>query len=482
MPVSDADFADGSTVAASRRDAGLGSRRGRAEGDSVLKPGDFVGRFEVVSLLGRGGMGAVYLADDPELDRRLAIKLVRRHEPGSVGEAATARLQREAQAMAKVTHSNIVTVYDVGRYLEQLFISMEYVPGGTLRRWLGERTRTLPEILAMFCSAGRGLAAAHAVGVVHRDFKPDNILVSSEGDAKVVDFGLAVDGIPIDAVEDADVEGDTGVMRTRLTSTGAVVGTPAYMAPEQHEARPTDARTDQFAFAVALYEALYGKRPFAGSSMTALVESVMAGRIQPVDRGEVPEAVHEVIVRAMSTEPDDRFADMETMLDALSRGTERRPRRRRLLGVVGVVAVAGVGTWGWLRDPEAVAGAAADDLSAECEFSLPDGWDALTDRERATHIFEVGSTAYAEADYAKATGCYQRSWTLAPEPELLFNLGMTLQRWAEVTEGEERRDLLLRAKAEFERYKNTIEVGEPTERVDDMLGKVESQLGLGLGR
>ena len=300
-------------------------------------------------------MGAVYLADDPELDRRLAIKLVRRHEPGSVGEAATARLQREAQAMAKVTHSNIVTVYDVGRYREQLFISMEYVPGGTLRRWLGERTRTFPEILAMFSSAGRGLAAAHAVGVVHRDFKPDNILVSSEGDAKVVDFGLAVDGIP-----HLRGGGRRRGGRHRGDADAAYVHGRGGRHAGVHGARAARGSADRFrartsfAFAVALYEALYGKRPFAGRSMTALVESVMAGRVQPVERGEVPEAVHEVIVRSLSTEPDERFADMETMLDALSRGTERRPpaatpargdrsRRRRRAGHLGLVARSGAG-------------------------------------------------------------------------------------------------------------------------------------------
>jgi len=243
--------------------------------------GPRVGRFEVTATLGAGGMGVVYLAKDPDLGRKVAIKVVLGHADGSSGDRHRHRLRREAQAMAQISHPNLATVYEVGQYRGHVFIAMEYVRGCTAREWLEAETRTWSEIVNTFAAAGRGLAAAHAAGIVHRDFKPDNALVGVDGTVKVLDFGLAV-GVIAD-------ESDLGGLprRTRnpslalsLTQTGAVCGTPAYMSPEQHLGDCSDARTDQFSFAVALFEALYGHRPFAGEGLIDLAASVLLGRME----------------------------------------------------------------------------------------------------------------------------------------------------------------------------------------------------------
>src|SRR5690606_14002911 len=218
-------------------------------------------------VLGEGGMGVVYAAYDEDLDRRIAIKVLR----DSYGDAAAReRMVREAQAMARLSHPNVVQVHDVGDQGGQLYVAMEFVKGMTLRTWLSEQDRPWREIRAMFVQAGRGLAAAHAEGLVHRDFKPDNVLIGGDGRARVADFGLAgAAGVP-----DSDSESlpDSVVIRvgrqsafnTALTLAGTIMGTPAYMSPEQHRGVATDARSDQFSFCVALWGAIYGEPPFAG--------------------------------------------------------------------------------------------------------------------------------------------------------------------------------------------------------------------------
>ncbi|MCB9561907.1 MAG: serine/threonine protein kinase [Kofleriaceae bacterium] len=228
-----------------------------------LTPGTRVDRYEIVAWLGAGGMGVVYEAFDPELRRRVALKLVRAIRPGATWEA---RLLREAQAMAQLSHPAVVPVFDVGSYDGGVFVAMELVDGGTLKGWLQAERRSWRAALTTLIAAGRGLAAAHAAGLVHRDFKPDNVLVGKDGRVRVTDFGLA-------RIAAADTDGDDGgadVDRARpaagvadvLSRPGAIAGTPAYMAPET-AAGVADARSDQFAFCVTLYEALYGERPFA---------------------------------------------------------------------------------------------------------------------------------------------------------------------------------------------------------------------------
>ncbi|MBZ0232031.1 MAG: serine/threonine protein kinase, partial [Deltaproteobacteria bacterium] len=209
-------------------------------------------------------MGRVFAAYDPRLDRRVAIKvLLARARSEQWRTQAHARLLREAQAMARLSHPNIVTVYEVGELGADLFIAMEYVKGATVRGWLEAEPRDWRDVIEVFLQAGRGLAAAHAAGLVHRDVKPDNILVGDDGIVRVTDFGL------VGATGGSEAR-DGGALTGELTETGTIVGTPRYMAPEQHRGAAVDARTDQFAFGVALYEALYRQRPFAGDTAAEL--------------------------------------------------------------------------------------------------------------------------------------------------------------------------------------------------------------------
>ncbi|MBL8743732.1 MAG: serine/threonine protein kinase, partial [Myxococcales bacterium] len=235
--------------------------------------GQTIGRYRVIGRLGEGGMGAVLAAHDPELDRTVALKILHESAGDERGELRD-RLAREARAMAKLAHPNVVAVYDVGAdpASGQLFVTMELVDGTTLRDWL-RTPRSSRAILDVFMAAGTGLAAAHAAGLVHRDFKPENVLVGRDGRVRVGDFGLAR---PPRGAAASDAP-----LSPTLTRTGAIIGTPAYMAPEQFLGEAADARSDQFAFAVALFEALRGERPFAGASLRELSENVVAGRLSP---------------------------------------------------------------------------------------------------------------------------------------------------------------------------------------------------------
>jgi eukaryotic-like serine/threonine-protein kinase len=313
----------------------------RGVGD-VYPRGTAIGRYIVLGVAGHGGMGVVYRAYDPELQREVALKLLRGRRSARQG-AAEARLRREAQAMARVSHPNVLPVYDVGVFDARVWIAMEFLVAETLADWLESTPRPWQAVLAMFIQAGRGLAAAHEVGLVHRDFKPQNVLIGPDGRARVMDFGLArvaaadseisgdVDGI---AIEDYD---------TQLTAAGSVVGTPRYMAPEQHFARPIDARADQFGFCVALYEALYHVRAFVGESLPELARRKHEGDLSQRDAGlELPGWLRKVIVRGLAGDPDERHPSMVALLDELGRDPTAR-RRRVLLGVgAGVIAIAGV--------------------------------------------------------------------------------------------------------------------------------------------
>ncbi len=242
--------------------------------DEILGPGDLVGRFIVHRILGMGGAGVVYAAHDPELDRTIALKILRR-ELTERGDAR-ARFLREAQALARLSHPNVISVYDVGAAEGRVFIAMEYIHGQTFADWVARSDPSWLEIVAVLVKAGRGLSAAHAAGLIHRDFKPANLLVGVDGRVVVTDFGLAR------AVMEADAEADSSAARAlprssafadSITRTGATQGTPAYMAPEQHQGQPADARADQFSFCVTLHEALYREHPFLPLS-SSLSESV----------------------------------------------------------------------------------------------------------------------------------------------------------------------------------------------------------------
>ena len=254
-----------------------------------VERGSKVGRYTILERVGQGGFGEVFAAYDPDLDRKIAIKFLRRGREGGSAKAE-ARLLREAKTIAKLSHPNIVTVYDAGTFGARVFVAMEFVDGATLKDWLAERPRARREILDVFRHAARGLAGAHASGLVHRDFKPGNVMVSKDGRVLVMDFGLVRQ---IGAADDEASEPAASALAAEneldLTRTGELVGTPAYMAPEQLQGERTDARTDQFSFCVALYAALYGERPFAGEEVLELRTNVLAGRVRPVpDRANVP--------------------------------------------------------------------------------------------------------------------------------------------------------------------------------------------------
>ncbi len=305
-----------------------------------LSCGASVSRYIILSLLGEGGLGRVYLAYDPELDRKVAIKLMR--DGAGASEEVTARLLREGRAMARLAHPNVVVVHDIGMSALGPFIAMEVVEGGTLRQWLAAAPRTWQQIRDMFVAAGRGLEAAHAVGLVHRDFKPSNVLVGLRDQVLVTDFGLARafgdarEGAPID--DGLRLPG----FDAALTRTGTVMGTPAYIAPEQLRGRTVDARADQFSFCVSLYEALFGVRPFAANDLVDYLRAVAKGEPQPAPaRREVPSALRKALLRGLADDPTKRHGDMGELLRALT--WDRRARRRHLALGLAATAIAGAG-------------------------------------------------------------------------------------------------------------------------------------------
>lgn len=315
--------------------------------------GAFAGRYEIRECVGLGAGGTVYAAYDPELERIVALKVLRgggeTREDGSTRPEA--KWTREAKTMAKVVHPNVVAVHDVGVADEHVFIATEFVEGGSLDDWFKESKRSWSEVVAVFVEAGRGLAAIHDCGLVHRDFKPHNVLVGRDGRPRVTDFGLARLLPGLDEFADqqtaehvlASVELDeTIATRTR---TGMVVGTPAYMSPEQWRSQPADARSDQFSFCVALYQGLTGRRPFGGRTSLQLAERVANGEVAPFGNDpRVPRWLRRIVMRGLSVVPDDRFASMNAMLEALADGPHRARRRWTTAGLIaGFVSVAGLG-------------------------------------------------------------------------------------------------------------------------------------------
>ena len=306
-----------------------------------LARGTTIGRFLVVQEVGRGGMGVVYAAYDPELDRKVAIKLLAPGLPIGARELE-ARFRREAQTMARLVHPNVVTVLDFG--LDEsvapprLFVAMEYVEGSTLRTWLHARPRSVDEILDAFLAAARGLAAAHAAGIVHRDFKPDNVLIDREGHVRVTDFGLArAFGPETNDPTESGITSRSEISSGELTADDTVVGTPVYMAPEQIDGVHVGPAADQFAWCVALYEALYGCRPFPHRSLEERSTAIARGQLaSPSVRRSVPTRLQRAIVMGLRAAPSDRHSSMQSMVRAIERG-----RRRRLGRAVLLVAAAG---------------------------------------------------------------------------------------------------------------------------------------------
>ena len=390
--------------------ATVGGSGGYAIDEAPPQPGDRIGTFVVQRVLGAGAMGVVVLALDPELDRPVAIKLLAPHYGD--GDVARQRLIREAQAVARLSHPNVVSVHQVGTHGERVYMVMEFVDGGTLAQWMRAQPRSVAEIVGVYRQAAQGLAAAHAAGLVHRDFKPDNALIGRDGRVRVSDFGLVT---PTGAEAG---HGPTGTVNSeadaRLTQTGALLGTPAYMAPEQFAGLPVDARSDQFALCVALFEALHGVRPYGGDNVGQLYASISAGKLEPARRADVPASLQGAIVRGLSADPHARHASMEALVAALAQvpaapRTSGPPVAVAVAGLVAVLAIGGgVTAWALTRGDDGAAangaevakapdaGTASDPADA-CPAPR-DGWEGGWDDTRREQLRNaLASTGYAPA-------------------------------------------------------------------------------------
>ena len=366
------------------------------------RPGSRLGRFFLLERAGEGGMGVVMLAYDPELHRKVAIKLLRR-----ATERHRARLIREAQALAQVSHPNLVHVYEVGTWRGRVFVAMEFVEGRTVTGWLEERQRDWTAILDVFLAAGEALAAAHRAGIVHRDFKPSNVLVASDDTIRVVDFGLArLSGEADVLVSPTKTKAEARRKAlASVTQDGAVIGTPPYLAPEQHLGAAGDQRSDQFSFCVSLFEALYGIRPFNGTTLDELRAQKTAEQIATPPPSPVPKWLHKVILRGLAAPPSERFESMRALLDLLARRRHRRPRFAAALGVAALAG--GVGAL--------LAGrTSGDDLDscAEVAAELERVWGA--DR-RASVVSSFRATGLPYADdmldeVTQRIDAYARDW------------------------------------------------------------------------
>jgi eukaryotic-like serine/threonine-protein kinase len=323
------------------------------------RTGEAVGRFRLTGLLGRGGMGVVYAAFDPLLRRKIALKLLR--APAAGGDERR-HFAREARAAAAVSHPNIVTVFEVGEAGGDVFIAMELVAGSDLRAWLAARPRSPRAIVEAFAMAGRGLAAAHRAGLVHRDFKPDNVLIDATGRARVADFGLArvADlGPAADAVPPSQADVDAGGASARSTRHARVAGTAGYVAPEHLAGRVADGRSDQFAFCVSLYEALEKRRPYDGAALEAFAR----GRSAPpaLRLRATPRWLRGILTRGLALDPAARFPHVDDLLAALDRA-KTRPRRTAAIGATAWISAAAAL---WTLGPRPPApGAIADEVPA----------------------------------------------------------------------------------------------------------------------
>jgi Tfp pilus assembly protein PilF len=312
----------------------------------AVAPGTAVGRYMLLELVGSGGMGDVYSAYDPKLGRRVALKLMSERV---AFPAAVARFTREAQAVARLSHPNVVAIYDTGELADRVYLAMEFVEGETLADWLAARPHSWREIRDVFMAAGAGLAAAHETGLVHRDFKPQNVMVGRDGSVRVMDFGLAADVSEVTAEDAAMGAAGPGLELTThtlaLTRTGMLIGTPLYMAPEQFLRRKASARTDQFSFCVALYHALHGQHPFPSESLSTLVDAVTAGLVrEPPRKARVPAFLRRILVRGMAVNPEMRHPSMTALLKELRKDPPRKWRNVALGSALAALAVCGAVT------------------------------------------------------------------------------------------------------------------------------------------
>ncbi|HEY0250867.1 MAG TPA: serine/threonine-protein kinase, partial [Kofleriaceae bacterium] len=338
---------------------------------------DQIGRYRIEKRLGAGAMGVVYSAYDAELDRRIAVKLMR-------PQASADRLRREAQTLAKLSHSNIVAVHDVGTHDGAAFVAMALVDGENLRAWLAT-PRSTDQILDKLVQATRGIVAAHAAGVIHRDLKPDNIFVSTRGEVLVGDFGLARSSGP-----------PSGEITTpELTQTGAIMGTPVYMAPEAF-AGETAAAGDQFSLCVTMWEALYGSRPFNGATVDELLRAIKAG--PPTPPKKVP--IHDAIVRGLAVAPTDRWPSVAALLAAITRRKRRWPY---VAAALALLAAAGTAFATTRPDPK-LRMIAACDAKRDAAFNWTPARHVLTTADLVRRHGDVGKRI------AVLANCYAERW------------------------------------------------------------------------
>ncbi|MEM7159748.1 MAG: serine/threonine-protein kinase [Myxococcota bacterium] len=406
---------------------GPGASSSRIEEVDALPRGSIIGRYVVLERIGSGGMGVVYAAYDPDLDRRVALKVLRTKVTEEQTESrARSRLLREGQAMAKLRHPNVIAVHDVGTDAGRVFIAMEFIDGSTLGDWLAGERRSVADVLEVFRAAGEGLAAAHRQGLIHRDFKPDNVLVGRDGRVCVVDFGLArrdslsPDGLVSSQFEamvsderppDPEViDSASDGLAMSITNTGMLLGTPAYMAPEQHLGLLPGAASDQFSFCVAIYEALYGERPFEGDNPAELLVNVTEAEIRPAPaRSRVPWWIRRVLLRGLERRPRERWPDMEALLDALARSPGAH--RHLWMGSMAALAVS-VGAFGfWVSQQPA---------EPKCDRG-ESSWAGLWDEEAKGHYaaaFHETGKSFADAAWnavARDGDAYVEAWGNAYE-------------------------------------------------------------------
>ena len=381
----DGELPDTVSAEAERTDSGASRKADRAEiqPTRTIGPGDCLGRYTIRRLIGAGGMGRVFAAVDPELGRAVAIKLIRAERASA--PSARARLLREAQALARLHHPNVVTVYDVGAQDDEVFIAMELIEGSTLAEWMRAGTRGWRKVLDIFLAAGRGLAAAHGAGIVHRDFKPANVIVGPDR-VVVVDFGLARAGT--DATDPEPAGESEKMLEVSLTATGERVGTPFFMAPEQRAGATVTAKSDQYSFCVALWYALHGAAP----------SDDMAGP----RRAEVPGWLNAALQRGLEREPERRWPTMNALLATLARDPSRR--RRQIVAGFAAIALVGLAVSGMLRTRV--------EPCADAEARLAGIWDGPR-KAAIQRAFAASGIAYAEDTWRRASArldAYGRGW------------------------------------------------------------------------
>ncbi|MCX4244190.1 serine/threonine-protein kinase [Paraliomyxa miuraensis] len=425
MPYDDEPSGD-PTLTGAPRTGSLDS--GSRTHDSGIRPGGQVGRFHVLERIGAGGMGQVHAAYDPNLDRKIALKVL--HEERDAKDDP--RLVREAQALARLSHPNVVAVHDVGTHDGRLFVAMEFVEGVTLREWLQRHpppgsAERLGEVLELLVQAGEGLAAAHRAGLVHRDFKPSNVLIGADGRVRVVDFGVVRVDEPrggkgrrhLEVVRDEEPspppEGNLLdlVSDAPLTRPGALVGTPAYMAPEQLLSLAANAACDQFGFCVTAWEMIFGGRPFTGKTIPALLESIRKGQVTRSFEVECPDEIEKALRKGLAFAPKGRHRSMDALLGVLQRAQARMrgeavpplaSKRWLWLGAMGLTGTVGAATLVLAQDDSQLCTGAASHLVG--------AWDDATkaELEQAFLRTEAGFAPEAWGRFERELDGYAEAW------------------------------------------------------------------------